>query len=87
MWGAWWSYGRITVFGIALRRVTDPHHYNADPNPTFNLHADPGSDPVRDPAPHESDRLSTDPPGLHGVRPRPLQLHFEPLKLLSFDFL
>ncbi len=71
-------------------RVADPHQFNADHNPNFHLHADPGSDPVPDPAPHESDancdRWSTDTPGLHCVRPRPLQLHFEPLKLLRFDF-
>ncbi len=44
-----------------LSRVADPTHFNADPDPAFNLNADPGpafhfnADPDPDPAPLESD--------------------------------
>ncbi len=36
---------------LPLKRVADPHHFNADPDPAFHSSADP--DP--DPALHQSD--------------------------------
>jgi hypothetical protein len=71
------------VLGIALCRVASPHHFNAECGSTFHVHADPGSDPVPDPIPHESDangdHWSADPPGLNCVRRRPSTAQFEPL--------
>ncbi len=68
-------------------RVSDPHNFNADPNPVD-----------QDPTPHQcesGDLWPTDPasPGLHFEplrlhfeRPRPSTALFEPRKLLNFDF-
>jgi hypothetical protein len=70
--------------------MTDPHYFNADPDPAFHLHADP------DPALQHTviricDHWSRDPPVLHFEPPsldceRPrLNFFFEPLKFLNFE--
>jgi hypothetical protein len=61
--------------------VTDPHLFNADPDPAFHLKADPdtafhfNAHPDTDPAPHQSDG-----------GPRPPWLCCEPITLMNFDF-
>ncbi len=80
-----------------LIRVADPHHFNADPEPSsFHYNADP--DPAfhfyADPAPHQSDgttclktlhesRLHSEPRDLDSDR---LLFQFEPLMRLNFNF-
>ncbi len=32
---------RLTEVKLQGTRVTDPHHFNADPDPAFHLNADP----------------------------------------------
>jgi hypothetical protein len=45
--------------------ITDPHHWNADPNPAFHFIADPdaachfNADPDSDPAPQQIDGKET----------------------------
>ncbi len=65
---------------ILVRKVVDPHHINADPDPgpaAFHLNADPDLNPSR---------LYFGPSGLnvsvHGSR----RLCFDPLKLINFYF-
>jgi hypothetical protein len=41
----------LNRFRTILRRLADPHHFNADSDPTFNFNV--GQDP--DPAPHQGD--------------------------------
>jgi hypothetical protein len=59
--------------GIKKTRAAEPHHFNAEPDPTFHLHEDP--DPafyfIADPDPHQKKMMgicthwSIDPPRLH----------------------
>ncbi len=48
-----WFYGfsGVPLLYIKHARVADPHHFNADPDPSFHL----STDPDQDPAPHQSD--------------------------------
>ncbi len=67
--------------------MSDPHHYNADPDPAFRFHADPdpafhfNTDP--DPAPYQGDanlrtvaKRPSRPPLLYFERPRPSKAPF-----------
>ncbi len=76
-------------------RVADPHHLDADPDPSFHFNADPvhfNSDPDPNPDPHQ--RMRNLRPLVY--RPSRAQLWasmalnprlcFEPLKLLNIDF-
>jgi hypothetical protein len=67
-----------------------PHHFSADPDPTFPVNTDPHPDPaLRHSNAYLRPLVYTDPLGLHFELSRfhcglP-RLHFEPLKLLNFD--
>jgi hypothetical protein len=84
---------RISQHTVDIK-VEDPHHFNANPDPSFHFNADPDltfhfhADPNTDPAPHQSDEnlqpqtVQGSILGLHasfaGVH-RPPRFHFEPL--------
>jgi hypothetical protein len=58
--------------------ISDPHHFNADPDPAFHFNADPDPDPafyfnavLLIEVLEESSTAGFEPPSLHFVRPRP----------------
>ncbi len=74
-----------------MYRVGDPHHENADPDPSYHFHADPDPTFKFDASPKIlllikvmgiCDRWYTDPPRLHF---EPRRLHCEPLMVLKFS--
>ncbi len=80
-------------------RVADPHHFNAEPDPSFHYNADPDPDPgfhqikvmpICDHYSTDPPRLHLEPPRLHCKRPwssiSPFSASNETRKLLNFDF-
>jgi hypothetical protein len=75
--------------------VADPHHFNAEPDPSFHYNADPDPDPVFITKWCQSatiilQTLYLEPPHLHCKRPwssiAPFRASNETRKLLNFDF-